>query len=60
VEIGGQKIALGVPTPKGKEGAQTGPTAYPLIPLARGATPDEAAASVLLWVHFKSHASGCH
>jgi 3-oxoacyl-[acyl-carrier protein] reductase len=50
MEIGGQKIALGVPTPKGKDGAQSGPTAYPLIPLGRGASPDEAASSILLCV----------
>jgi 3-oxoacyl-[acyl-carrier protein] reductase len=45
MEIGGKKIALGVP---GGRGSETGPKAYPLIPLNRGARPDEAAAAMLL------------
>jgi 3-oxoacyl-[acyl-carrier protein] reductase len=49
IEIGGKKVALGVP------GAQrptdtTKPDAekYPFIPLKRGGSPDEAAAAILL------------
>ena len=44
IEIDGKKVALGIPG--GKAGASSGPTGN--IPLGRGATPDEAAASVLL------------
>jgi 3-oxoacyl-[acyl-carrier protein] reductase len=47
MEIDGKKIALGVPG-AGNRSATTGPTAYPLIPLGRGATPDEAASAMLL------------
>lgn len=47
MEIDGKKIALGVP---GARPADAGPKAYALIPLQRGATPDEAAASMLLYV----------
>jgi 3-oxoacyl-[acyl-carrier protein] reductase len=47
IEIGGKKVALGVPD-AGNRSAATGPKAFPLIPLARGATPDEAAAAMLL------------
>lgn len=43
IEIDGKKVALGIPG--GKAGASSGPTGN--IPLGRGATPDEAAASVL-------------
>jgi 3-oxoacyl-[acyl-carrier protein] reductase len=47
MEIDGKTIALGVPG-AGNKSASTGPTAYPLIPLGRGATADEAAAAMLL------------
>ncbi|KAM0786188.1 hypothetical protein ACM66B_006995 [Microbotryomycetes sp. NB124-2] len=43
MEIGGKKIALGIPQPKG--GAPSGPV--PGIPLGRPATPEEAANAVL-------------
>jgi 3-oxoacyl-[acyl-carrier protein] reductase len=49
IEIAGKKVALGVPD-AGNRSAATGPKAFPLIPLARGATPDEAAAAMLLYV----------
>lgn len=48
MELGGQKIALGVP---GAKPQTAGPKAFALIPLQRGATPDEAAASMLLYVY---------
>ncbi|RDB21540.1 3-oxoacyl-[acyl-carrier-protein] reductase FabG [Hypsizygus marmoreus] len=46
IEIGGKKVALGVP---GAKGPQPTPDAdaYPFIPLRRGGNADEAAASVL-------------
>lgn len=49
LEIDGKKVALGVPGAKAPTDpqAQTG-AAYPLIPLRRGATPDEAASAMLL------------
>ena len=47
IDIDGKKVALGIPgTSTGAN--QTGPKAYPLIPLARGASPDEAANGMLL------------
>jgi len=48
IEIGGKKVALGIPGAKSP--ATTGsvdPKSYPLIPLARPGTADEAAAAVL-------------
>jgi len=42
MEIAGKKIALGVP------GAKSTEDNYSFIPLQRGGTPDEAAASILL------------
>ena len=45
IEIDGKKVALGIP---GSGANQSGPRAYPLIPLARGASPDEAANGMLL------------
>ncbi|EMD41472.1 hypothetical protein CERSUDRAFT_110043 [Gelatoporia subvermispora B] len=42
IEIDGKKVALGIPG-----GGKSGPAAAATIPLQRGATPDEAAASVL-------------
>ena len=44
IEIDGKKVALGIPG--GRSGASSGPTTG--IPLGHGATPDEAAAAVLL------------
>jgi len=46
IEIDGKKVALGIPG-TGAGANQPGPKAYPLIPLARGATPDEAANGML-------------
>ncbi|KAK0199559.1 hypothetical protein DFS33DRAFT_1268422 [Desarmillaria ectypa] len=43
IEINGKKVALGVPGAK----ASSSPEEYPLIPLRRGGTPDEAAAAML-------------
>lgn len=43
IEIDGKKVALGVPGAKGS----SSPEEYPLIPLRRGGTPDEAAAAML-------------
>lgn len=47
IEIDGKKVALGIPG-TGAGANQPGPKAYPLIPLARGASPDEAANGMLL------------
>ena len=47
IEIDGKKVALGIPG-SGADANQTGPKAYPLIPLARGASPNEAANGMLL------------
>jgi 3-oxoacyl-[acyl-carrier protein] reductase len=47
IEIDGKKVALGIPG-TGPGANQPGPKAYPLIPLARGASPDEAANGMLL------------
>lgn len=46
MEIDGKKVALGVPGRK--DISKTSADDYPLIPLRRGGSPDEAAASVLL------------
>lgn len=48
IDIGGKKVALGIP---GGKSAATGGgqgSAAPGVPLGRGATPDEAAAAMLL------------
>lgn len=50
IEIDGKKVALGVPGAARPQDSQPDPNAYPLIPLRRGGTPDEAAAAVLLYV----------
>ncbi|CAL1696837.1 unnamed protein product [Somion occarium] len=49
IEIEGKKVALGIPGGKSAAtgGGKPGASAYPGIPLGRGATPDEAAAAVL-------------
>lgn len=47
IEIDGKKVALGVPGAQRPEVAQADPNAYPLIPLRRGGSADEAAASIL-------------
>jgi 3-oxoacyl-[acyl-carrier protein] reductase len=46
IEIDGKKVALGIPGTVAST-SQTGPKAYPLIPLGRGASPDEAANGML-------------
>jgi 3-oxoacyl-[acyl-carrier protein] reductase len=46
ISINGKNVALGVPGAKGP--AAGGETDYPLIPLRRGGTIEEAAASMLL------------
>ena len=46
IEIEGKKVALGIPG--GKSAATGGGAGAPGIPLGRGATPNEAAAAVLL------------
>lgn len=47
IEIDGKEVALGIPG-AGAGASQPGPKAYPLIPLARGASADEAANGMLL------------
>jgi len=48
IEIGGKKVALGIPGAKGaKTPGVTDPKAFSTIPLARPGTADEAAASML-------------
>jgi 3-oxoacyl-[acyl-carrier protein] reductase len=47
IEINGKQVALGVP---GAKGATQSQDDYPLIPLRRGGTADEAAAAMLLYV----------
>jgi len=49
IDIDGKKVALGIPG-TGSGANQPGPKSYPLIPLARGASPDEAANGMLLYV----------
>jgi len=46
IEIDGKKVPLGIPG-TGPGANQPGPKVYPLIPLARGASPDEAASGML-------------
>ncbi len=51
IEIDGKKVALGIPgvgRPVGQDVAEKDPEAYPLIPLRRGGSADEAASAVLL------------
>lgn len=47
IEIGGKKVALGIP---GGSKGNDAKDPFPHIPLRRGAVPDEAAASMLLYV----------
>ncbi|KAF8907679.1 hypothetical protein CPB84DRAFT_1874368 [Gymnopilus junonius] len=47
IQIAGKKVALGIPGAQRPTGPVAEPDAYPLIPLRRGGTPEEAAASVL-------------
>jgi len=49
IEIDGQKVALGIPGARQRAAAQN-VNAFVDIPLQRGATPDEAAAGMLLYV----------
>jgi len=56
IEIGGQKIALGVP---GGASKAAGPALAAMIPLARGGSADEAAAAILFLVSpLASYVSG--
>ena len=48
IEIEGEKVVLGIPGAQARDSGSV--TAYSDIPLCRGATPDEAAAAMLLWV----------
>lgn len=50
IEIEGKKVPLGIPGAPRPTDAKPAPEAYPLIPLRRGGTPDDAAGSVLLYV----------
>lgn len=50
IEIEGTKVPLGIPGAPRPTDATPAPEAYPLIPLRRGGTPDDAAGSVLLYV----------
>jgi 3-oxoacyl-[acyl-carrier protein] reductase len=50
IEIDGQKVALGIPGAKQRAAAAQNVNALADIPLQRGATTDEAAAGVLLYV----------
>jgi 3-oxoacyl-[acyl-carrier protein] reductase len=52
IEIGGKKVLLGVPGPQRSTDTKPEPQTYPWIPVARGGTPDDAAASILLYVSF--------
>jgi len=48
IEIGGKKVALGIPGAKAPTSTvSSGPNAFPLIPLGRPGTTDEAAAAML-------------
>ena len=55
IEIDGKKVALGVPGAQRPVTTQA-PEQYSFIPLRRGGTPEDAAASVLLYV---SHVITC-
>ncbi|KAF9527120.1 hypothetical protein CPB83DRAFT_856780 [Crepidotus variabilis] len=58
MEIGGKKIALGVPGAKGQS-TESKPEDYPLIPLRRGGTPEDAAGAILFLVSpLASYVSG--
>ena len=46
IELDGKKVALGIPGIPRSQGSP-GPKALPLIPLGRGATPEEAANGML-------------
>jgi len=50
IEIDGKKVALGVPGPQRPilDATKQNSDAYPLIPLRRGGSTDEAASAVLL------------
>jgi len=62
IEIDGKKVALGIPgvqRPVGQDVAEKSPEAYPLIPLRRGGSTDEAASAVLFLVSpLASYVSG--
>ena len=50
IEIGGKKVALGIPGAKAPAKGSADPKSYPLIPLARPGSAEEAAGAVLLYV----------
>ena len=52
IEIDGKKVALGVPGAQPPVTTTQAPDQYPFIPLRRGGTPEDAAASVLLYVSY--------
>jgi 3-oxoacyl-[acyl-carrier protein] reductase len=52
IEIDGKKVALGVPGAQGPGTAAQTAEQYSFIPLRRGGTPEDAAASVLLYVSY--------
>ena len=52
IEIDGKKIALGVPGVQRPVDTTQAREDYPLIPLRRGGTPEDAASSVLLYVSY--------
>jgi hypothetical protein len=52
IEIDGKKVALGVPGAQRPVTTTQAPEDYPLIPLRRGGTPEDAASSVLLYVPY--------
>ena len=52
IEIDGKKVALGVPGAQRPVTTAQAPEQYSFIPLRRGGTPEDAAASVLLYVSY--------
>ncbi|KAL9715639.1 hypothetical protein Ac2012v2_000082 [Leucoagaricus gongylophorus] len=61
IDIDGKKVVLGVPGPQRPIGGATkqNPDAYPLIPLRRGGSTDEAASAILFLVSpLASYVSG--
>ena len=47
ITVNGQKVALGIPQPKGASAGKTGVNSVPDIPLGRAGTADEAARAML-------------
>lgn len=52
IEIDGKKVALGVPGAQRPVTSKQASEDYAFIPLRRGGTPEDAAASVLLYVSY--------